>query len=89
MAATIPGYKYRTKIIYKKWFWKNKIKLYKDTVFGKTMENIGRYGGIKLLTNKARTKYLVSEQNYHKTKLFSEYLLAIEQLKWINRFFYK
>ena len=45
------------------------------------MENIRRYGDIKLLTNKARTKYLVSEQNYHKTKLFSEYLLAIEQLK--------
>ena len=63
------------------------IKLYKGTVFGKTMENIRRYGDIKLLTNKARTRYLVSEQNYHKTKLFSEYLLAIEQLKWIKQIF--
>lgn len=63
---------------------KKKIKLYKGTVFGKTMENIGRYGDIKLLTNKARTKYLVSEQNYHKKKIVSRIFIinwAIEMNK--------
>ena len=33
---------------------------------------------LKLVTTKARSNYLVSESNYHKKKLFSDNLLAIE-----------
>ena len=36
---------------------------------------------IKLVTTERRRNYLVSEPNYHTTKLFTEYLLAIEMKK--------
>ena len=36
---------------------------------------------IKLVTTERRRKYLVSEPNYHTTKFFTEYLLAIELKK--------
>ena len=41
-----------------------------NAVFGKTMENVVKHRNIKLeITNKMRN-YLVSEPNYHTTKLF-------------------
>ena len=40
-----------------------------NVVSGKTMENVS-HSNIKLVTIKARKKYLVSEPNYHRAKLF-------------------
>ena len=52
-----------------------------NSVFGKTMENVRNHRDIKLvMTDKKRNK-LVSEPNYHTTKLFSENLLATEMKK--------
>ena len=49
----------------------------KNSVFGKTMENVPKPRYIKLATTNRRS-YLVSEPNYHTSKWFSENLLAIE-----------
>ena len=46
--------------------------------FQKNMENVRNHRDIKLIINKARRNYLISEQNYQTTKYFSENLLAIE-----------
>ena len=55
--------------------------LMNNVVFGKTMENVRKHRNIKLVTTERRRKYLVSETNYHTTKFFTEYLLAIEMKK--------
>ena len=53
-----------------------------NTVFGKTMENVRKYENIKLSTiERRRNYYLVSELNYHTTKLFTKNLLGIEMRK--------
>ena len=49
--------------------------------FGKTMENVRKYRDIKFVSTERRRKYLVSEPNYHTTKFFRGYLLAIEMEK--------
>ena len=49
-----------------------------NSVFGETMANVRKHRDVKLVTTEERRNYLVSEQNYHTTKLFSENLLAIE-----------
>ena len=53
-------------------------KLINNPVFGKNIENVWKHRNIKLVTTDKRRIYLVSQQNYHKTKCFSENLLAIE-----------
>ena len=53
-------------------------KLINNVVFGKTIENVRKHSDIKLFTAESRRNYLVSEPNYHTTKFFIEYLLAIE-----------
>ena len=45
------------------------------------MENVRNHRDIKLVTTDKRRNQLVSEPNYHTTKLFSENLLAIEMKK--------
>ena len=45
------------------------------------MENVKKHRDIKLVTTDKRRNHLVSEPNYHKTKCFSENLLAIEMKK--------
>ena len=56
-----------------------------DSVFGKTMEKVRNHRYIKLVrTDKKRIK-LVSGPNCHKTKCFSENLLAIEMKKKKNK----
>ena len=47
----------------------------------KTMENVQKYGDIKLVTTERRKNYLVLEPNYHATKFFTENSLAIETKK--------
>ena len=46
-----------------------------NAVFGKTMGNVRKHIDIKLAR---RRNYLVSEPNYHATKIFTERLLVIE-----------
>ena len=45
------------------------------------MENIRKNRDIKLIKTERRRNYLVSERNYHSTKIFIETLLAIEKRK--------
>ena len=42
------------------------------------MENVRKDRDIKLVTTERSRDYLVSEPNYHTTKLFTENLFAIE-----------
>ena len=49
-----------------------------NAVFEKTLENIRKHRDIKLVTIERKRNYLVSESNYHTTKIFTIYLLAIE-----------
>ena len=62
---------------FKKYFFK----LMNNSVFGKTMGNVRKHRNIKLVTTERRRNYLVSETNYHTTKLFIENVLAIEMRK--------
>ena len=49
-----------------------------NSVFGKAMKNVRKHRNIKLVTKNKRKNYLVSQPNYHATKWFSKFLLAIE-----------
>ena len=52
-----------------------------NSVFRKTMENVGKHRKIKLVLTERKRNYLVSEPNYHCTKFFTEILLAIDREK--------
>ena len=52
-----------------------------NSVLGKTIENLINFRDIKLVTTERRRNYMLSELNYHATKLFIERLLAIEMKK--------
>ena len=63
----------------------------KNSVFGKTVENVRKHRDIKLVTTDKRRNQLMSEPNYHTTKWFSENLLAIKMKKTnvkMNKQFY-
>ena len=62
-------------------FEKDFLKLMKNEVFVKAMENVRKHRDIKLVTTNRRRNYLVSEPSYHTTHLFLENLLAIEKKK--------
>ena len=47
----------------------------------KVMETVIERIDIRLITIEVKRNYLVSEPNYHTTKLFSDNLLAIEMKK--------
>ena len=61
-------------------FEKNFFKLMSNVIFVKAMENMRKYGDIKLVITDRRKNYLVSKSNYT-TKFFTETLLAIEMRK--------
>ena len=52
-----------------------------NSVYGKTMKNIGKHRDIKLVTTDQRRNYLLPQPNCHTTKWLSECLLAIETKK--------
>ena len=52
-----------------------------NAVFGKTMENVRKHRDAKLIKTERRRNYMVSEPNYHTTKVFTEKVLAIELKK--------
>ena len=45
------------------------------------MENVRKQRDIKLVTTEGRKNYLVSEQNFHNTKFFTENVLVAELKK--------
>ena len=53
-------------------FEKYFFKLMNNSVFGKTIDNVRNHRDIKLVTTSERRNKLVSEQNYHTTKFFSQ-----------------
>ena len=59
-------------------FEKDFFKLMNNAVFGKTMENVRKHRGIKLVTTDKKRSKLVSEPNYHTINLISENLSIIE-----------
>ena len=59
--------KLRTEV--KNEFQKDFFKLINNAVFDKTMENVRPYKEIKLKITEGRRNYLVSEPNYHSTKI--------------------
>ena len=52
-----------------------------NAVFGRTMENIFKHRGIKLVTIEKRRNYLVSESSYKTTEFLTENVLATEMKK--------
>ena len=64
---------------------KKNINLMNTAVFQKTIENIGKRRDIKPVATEKRKQYLVSELDYHTTKFFTVYQLAIEMKKKKNR----
>ena len=45
------------------------------------MKNVKKHRDIKLVTRERRRNYLVSESNYHTTKVFTENLLTTKMKK--------
>ena len=62
-------------------FEKDFFKLMNNAVFGKTMKNMRKYRGIKLVVTERRRNYLVSKPNYHTTNFFTENILTTEMRK--------
>ena len=52
-----------------------------NSVFGKTLRNVKKHRGVKLVTTNKTRNQLVPEPNYHTTKWFAENLLATEMAK--------
>ena len=61
---------------------KDFFKLMNNSIFEKTMENVGKNRNIKLVTTERRRNYLVSEPSYYTTKFFTDNLLAIKMRKY-------
>ena len=60
-------------------FGKDFFKLTNNASFRKTMQNVRKHRGIKLVTTEAKKNYLVSRPNYHTTIFFEKlFFLAIE-----------
>ena len=72
-------------MLFKKKNKKKNINLMNTAVFQKTIENIGKRRDIKPVATEKRKQYLVSELDYHTTKFFTVYQLAIEMKKKKNR----
>ena len=41
-----------------------------NAAFGETISNVKKHRNIKLVTTQVRRNYLISEPNYHTTKIF-------------------
>ena len=52
-----------------------------NAVFGKTIENVRKHRDIKLVTTERRRNCLVSEPNFHTTKIFTEDSSVIKMKK--------
>ena len=79
MVETIYWYEYTSKKKAKNNFEKDLAKLINNKVLRKTMENVRKHRGNKLVTTERRNQFL-SEQSYHTTNFLAENLLAIEKM---------
>ena len=52
-----------------------------NSILRKTMKNVRKHRDIKLVTRERRRNYLVSESNYHTTKVFTGNLLTTKMKK--------
>ena len=52
-----------------------------DAVLGKNMDSVRKCRNFKVVATERRRNYLVSEPNYHTTKIFTENFIAIEMKK--------
>ena len=62
-------------------FEKDFYKLWNNSVYGKTMENVRKHRDIRLAESDKKRNILASEPNYHSTKCISEDLLIMEMRK--------
>jgi hypothetical protein len=62
-------------------FEKDQFKLYNNSVFGKTMENIRNRINIELVCDWKRAKKLIAKSNFHSSIIFTENLVSIHMLK--------
>ena len=62
-------------------FARDFFKLMNNAAFIKTIKNVKKHRNFKLVTTERKRNYLVSEPNFHTTKLFTENLLATEMRK--------
>ena len=53
----------------------------RNTVFGKTMQNVRSEKDIRLFTTDVQRNKLVNQLNFYSSKYFSENLLAVEMRK--------
>ena len=78
MAKAIYCYEYWSRKKAKNDFEKDFFKLMDHAASRETMENVRKHKDNKLVATARRRNSLVSERKYHSTKLFKQYLLAIE-----------
>ena len=52
-----------------------------DSVFGKTMENLGKRTGVELINNAKDYITCVSKSNFISQKVFSKHFVAIHKIK--------
>ena len=62
-------------------FEKDFFKLMNNSVFGKTMENLRKRVGVRLVTNEKKLSKLTSEPTYVSSKIFNENLVAVHKIK--------
>ena len=62
-------------------FEKDFYKLWNNSVYGKTMENVRKHRDIRLAESDKKRNILASEPNYHSTKCISEDLSIMEMKK--------
>ena len=65
-------------------FGKEFFKLMNNVVLGKTMKNVRKYRGMKLVTTERRRNYLVLEPNNHTTKFFTNKCIGYRNEKNSN-----
>ena len=62
-------------------FEKDFSKLLNNSVFGKTIENIGKRVDVRLVTDQKKLSKLVSKPTYVNSKIFNEDLVAVHKIK--------
>ena len=62
-------------------FEKNYFKLMSNSIFGKTMENLGKRTSVKLVNNAKDYVKCISKPNFVSQKTFSKQFVAIHEIK--------
>ena len=78
---TIYRFQHSERIQAKKSFEKDFFKLMHNSVFGKTMENLGKRVDVKLVTDEKKLMKLRSKPAFVTSKIFNEKLVAVHKIK--------